>query len=228
VGREKESRLVSYAEDFTTGATLDTPLRQTRARGRTVSIKRTSKLAMRRGSQLANALLAGLDARRPARGGECVQGENAQRPCPFVSCRWHLYLDVSPRSGAIKLNFPHLEVWEMNETCALDVAARGGMTLEDTGAAVNLTRERIRQLETKGMDRLRACAEIARAAELAGVVDTHRTIPEHAATQDRAGLLDDIATHLYLPGAATNPSWMGASGMNLEAGALSTGGRWSL
>jgi len=37
---------------------------------------------------------------------------------------------VSARTGAIKLNFPDLEVWEMTETCALDVADRGGTTLE--------------------------------------------------------------------------------------------------
>ena len=56
---------------------------------------------------------------------------------------------MSARTGAIKLNFPDLEVWEMNETCALDVADRGGTTLEDVGAIMNLTRERIRQVEVK-------------------------------------------------------------------------------
>lgn len=33
----------------------------------------------------------------------------AARPCAFVSCRHHLYLDVNPESGAIKVNFPGLE-----------------------------------------------------------------------------------------------------------------------
>ena len=61
------------------------------------------------------------------------------RPCPFVSCSHHLYLDVNPETGAIKLNFPHLEVWEMAETCSLDVADRGGITLEEVGAILNLT-----------------------------------------------------------------------------------------
>jgi hypothetical protein len=78
-----------------------------------------------------------------------------ERPCPFVSCEQHLYLDVNPQSGAIKLNFPHLEVWEMAETCALDVADRGGITLEEVGAILNLTRERIRQVEVRGLTKIR-------------------------------------------------------------------------
>jgi hypothetical protein len=66
-----------------------------------------------------------------------------------------LYLDVNPESGAIKLNFPHLEVWEMPETCSLDVADRGGITLEEVGAILNLTRERIRQVEVRGLYKIR-------------------------------------------------------------------------
>ena len=42
----------------------------------------------------------------------------------------------------------------MNETCALDVADRGGTTLEEVGAIMNLTRERIRQVEVKGLAKL--------------------------------------------------------------------------
>jgi hypothetical protein len=82
------------------------------------------------------------------------------RPCPFVSCKHHLYLDVSARTGAIKLNFPDLEVWEMTETCALDVADRGGTTLEEVGAIMNLTRERIRQVEVKGLAKLAALRDM--------------------------------------------------------------------
>ena len=78
-----------------------------------------------------------------------------QRPCPLVSCEHHLYLDVTPQSGTIKLNFPHLEVWEMAETCALDVADRGGISLEEVGAILNLTRERIRQVEIRGLTKIR-------------------------------------------------------------------------
>jgi hypothetical protein len=99
----------------------------------------------------------GEDAERPEAREDCASGE---RPCPFVSCKHHLYLDVSARTGAIKLNFPDLDVWEMSETCALDVADRGGTTLEEVGAIMNLTRERIRQVEVKGLAKLAALRDM--------------------------------------------------------------------
>jgi hypothetical protein len=80
---------------------------------------------------------------------------NTVRPCLRVSCRWHLFLDVNPETGTIKFNFPDREVWELEETCTLDVAERGGVTLEELGAMFNLTRERIRQVEVKGMEKLK-------------------------------------------------------------------------
>lgn len=89
---------------------------------------------------------------RPQTRGEC---ESAVRPCPFVSCQFHLYLDVNEETGAIKFNFPHLEVWDMPHTCALDVADQGGVTLEAVGAIFNLTRERIRQVEVNGLVKIR-------------------------------------------------------------------------
>ncbi len=92
------------------------------------------------------------DVERPKVRSDCA---NMPRPCPFVSCIHHLYLDVNPATGDIKLNFPHLEVWEMEDTCALDVADRGGITLEEVGAILNLTRERIRQVEVRGLYKIR-------------------------------------------------------------------------
>jgi hypothetical protein len=84
------------------------------------------------------------DIKRPATRGECADGE---RPCPFVSCKYHLFLDVNPRTGSIKINFPDLEPDEIQETCALDVADGDGRSLETIGELLNLTRERIRQIE---------------------------------------------------------------------------------
>jgi DNA-directed RNA polymerase sigma subunit (sigma70/sigma32) len=57
---------------------------------------------------------------------------------------------VNPETGSIKINFPDKEVHELEESCALDVAERGGITLEEVGSLMNLTRERIRQLESLG------------------------------------------------------------------------------
>jgi hypothetical protein len=102
------------------------------------------------------AVMEEIETQRPRERAECATGP---RPCMFISCKHHLYLDVNPSTGSIKLNFPDKEVWEMNETCALDVADRGGITLEEVGAIMNLTRERIRQVETRGLLKLRAIAE---------------------------------------------------------------------
>jgi hypothetical protein len=93
-----------------------------------------------------------IESRRPRSRADCANGP---RPCMFISCKHHLYLDVNPATGSIKLNFPDKEVWEMSETCALDVADRGGITLEEVGSIMNLTRERIRQVETRGLLKLR-------------------------------------------------------------------------
>lgn len=85
---------------------------------------------------------------RPRTRSECVDGE---RPCPWVSCRHHLYLDVDPKSHGIKLNFPDVDVLDMVETCSLDVAERGGTTLERVAELMNLTRERVRQIEIRAL-----------------------------------------------------------------------------
>ena len=135
----------------------DESSRKSRVRARTISIKRLSKRELERG----RLLYPDVDVPRPMERADCVQGTNAERPCPFVSCKHHLYLDVNPRNGAIKLNFPDLEVWDMPETCALDIADRGGVTLDEVGEIMNLTRERVRQLETRGLAKLKALNELA-------------------------------------------------------------------
>jgi hypothetical protein len=124
-------------------------------RARTISVKRMTKREL----ELGRLLYPDTEEfAKPVAREDCQGGA---RPCPFVSCKHHLYLDVSARTGAIKLNFPDLEVWEMTETCALDVADRGGTTLEEVGAIMNLTRERIRQVEVKGLAKLAALRDMS-------------------------------------------------------------------
>ncbi len=132
-----------------------------RRRSKTMSRKEIARdLRRQRQSGVADpeldAVMREIEEHRPRERAECATGP---RPCMFISCKHHLYLDVNPSTGSIKLNFPDKEVWELENTCALDVADRGGITLEEVGAIMNLTRERIRQVETRGLLKLRAIAE---------------------------------------------------------------------
>jgi hypothetical protein len=102
------------------------------------------------------ALLTELQGNRPRSRADCI---NSPRPCVFVSCKYNLYLDVNPETGSIKLNFPDKEIWALEYTCALDVAEKGGITLEEVGEIMNLTRERIRQVETRGLEKVRTATE---------------------------------------------------------------------
>ena len=122
--------------------------RKGRRRSKTIALKRLTRQEIQQGIELADMI----GYRRPKARDECAAGP---RPCPYVACKHHLYLDVNPDTGSIKLNFPDIPVWEMKETCALDIADRGGVTLEEVGEILNLTRERIRQVEVIGLEKLR-------------------------------------------------------------------------
>lgn len=131
-----------------------------RQRARTMSRKEMARM-FRQQKALGldpelQALMTELDATRPKVRGDCAEGE---RPCPYVSCKYNLYVDVNPKTGSVKMNFPDKELWELAETCALDVADRQGITLEEVGVIMNLTRERVRQLEMRGLTKLRVIAD---------------------------------------------------------------------
>jgi DNA-directed RNA polymerase sigma subunit (sigma70/sigma32) len=70
-------------------------------------------------------------------------------------------LDVRP-SGAIKINYPDKEPWELEHTCSLDLSERGGMTLEEVGEVMNITRERARQIESRAKRQLGEHAKVLR------------------------------------------------------------------
>jgi hypothetical protein len=122
--------------------------RRTRPRSKTIAMKRLTREELRQGA----LMYPPVDIPRPTTREEC-RGE--ERPCPWVACKHHLYLDINPETGSIKINFPDLEPWELQHTCALDVAERGGITLEEVGEIMNLTRERIRQVEVRGLLKLK-------------------------------------------------------------------------
>jgi hypothetical protein len=143
------------------GGEPETEQAQERRRSKTMSRKEMARdLRRRRLTGQVDPeeadLLKQVDDTRPRTRADCINGP---RPCMFVSCKHNLYLDVNPETGSIKLNFPDKEIWELEHTCALDVAEKGGITLEEVGEIMNLTRERIRQVETRGLMKLREATE---------------------------------------------------------------------
>jgi hypothetical protein len=126
--------------------------RPRRVRGRTVAMKRLQREAEFSPVRIEGIRFPEDDYWRPRTRRDCATFE---RPCPYVACAYHLYLDVSPKTGSIKFNFPDLEPWELEDTCVLDVADACDVTLERIGELMNLTRERVRQLELCGLARAR-------------------------------------------------------------------------
>ena len=101
-----------------------------------------------------------LFAGRPKTRGDC---KSAPGPCPWIACRHHLYLEVHPRTGSIKLNFPDVppdELHRLPATCSLDVAdahRENGLLLSEIATYLGaLGRERVRQVEIEGLGALRA------------------------------------------------------------------------
>jgi len=98
---------------------------------------------------------------RPQTREEC---RGTARPCLWISCKHNLYLDVSPETGSLKFNFPDLEPGDMpaDQSCSLDIAERGALTLESVALALNITRERARQLEVIALLKLAQSGRVER------------------------------------------------------------------
>ncbi len=100
---------------------------------------------------------------RPRMRGDCIDGP---RPCPWVGCRYHLYLDVTP-GGGIKFNRPDVapdELEKMTATCALDVADRGEQTYYALPGLMNMTRPGAYKLALAALDKLKQSGEKLREA----------------------------------------------------------------
>jgi hypothetical protein len=92
------------------------------------------------------------EAERPKKRSQCVDGP---RPCPWVSCRYNLYLDVRG-DGILRFNFPGKEPHEVFQSCALDLAEDGLRTLEQVALLMGMSKERARQIEEVAFDKLQS------------------------------------------------------------------------
>ena len=97
---------------------------------------------------------------RPRTWGECLAMGlgTVALPCPWVSCEAHLCGDVT-EYGSLREVWPDRDVTEAPATCALTVAAEGGHTLDYVGRMMNITRERMRQIEASALAQLRDTLE---------------------------------------------------------------------
>ena len=95
---------------------------------------------------------------RPRRRSECP---SSSTPCPWVLCRHHLWLaqEVDHRGALIRLDRPEIHPLAMEATCALNAASEP-RTLEEVGDLLGVTRERVRQIELRALEKLKESGEV--------------------------------------------------------------------
>ena len=82
---------------------------------------------------------------------ECLpDGILYKRPCPYVRCKYNLLWSVNKQPFGVfsRLSDEKLIdiLFSMKETCCLDVVDRGEITLDEIGALLFMSRERVRQM----------------------------------------------------------------------------------
>jgi len=94
------------------------------------------------------------DYDRPMTVADCPTG-----PCAWFACRHNLYMFVDAAHGTLKVVFPDKDFDELDETCALRVAARpheGLMPFEEIAKLQNMTLERASKIADAAMAKLKS------------------------------------------------------------------------
>jgi len=107
---------------------------------------------------------------RPKKRSQCVNGV---RPCPWVGCRHHIIWAVN-KIDRLSNDQIIEKISQMPETCTLDVADKGGLTVRELAAALGVSRSWVYQLINGG--------------------NTHRGIIEKMRYINRRGLLEPFAS----------------------------------
>lgn len=88
----------------------------------------------------------------PARPKTRAERVDGPRPCPFASCRHHLLLEISRKTGFIR--FQAEEPEQLVDTCSLDVADRGGLLRKDVARQLGVSSEQVRRIEEAALRKL--------------------------------------------------------------------------
>jgi hypothetical protein len=80
---------------------------------------------------------------------ECKDGP---RPCKRILCRYHLWMSHQCKKGALK-HYPGT-IYDMEDTCALDVADRGPTGLREIAALMGMTYQRVQQIEQEARSKV--------------------------------------------------------------------------
>jgi len=155
---------------------------------------------------------------RPVTRADCKDGP---RPCPWFGCKHHIGIDVlGSRIRRVGASFGRREsdddivdaiMDSDHDTCVLDVVDREGeQTLEQVGARLDITRERIRQIEQKALDKLQE-------------ITPNDTDFRRERFMDDLELEDDVedkpvAKELTLPPQTASVDWMSTQGASLLLG----------
>lgn len=94
---------------------------------------------------------------------ECLENKlgTIENPCPFVSCKWNLTLDIDEYNGSILVNRPDKE--NLEKTCVLQEINNHESTQAELGFCFSqkelsevfgVTRARIDQIIEKGLDKM--------------------------------------------------------------------------
>lgn len=126
---------------------------------------------------------------------DCLPGgHNEVRPCPHVSCWWHMLSErghggTRQQDGADRRSpwymglsadrLPRVDPTTLDASCILDASeaapgsGRGdGMTLDAVGSAMGRTRERMRQIEARACRKARSMGAAKAALDIVRMLDS--------------------------------------------------------